>query len=200
MILDLIPEAARACPAIDEGRRQGDALHPHPTTDAARQAELRARAWARSSRGFGHAKLLIVTDGMIINSACSGGLCDALTAGGARFVVFDRITRRADPLIGRGIAFYRENDCDAIVAVGGGSMDSTKAIAIAIANPKPLRSLAGYLKGLQPRRYRSTPCRPPPGRARSHRRGRDRRPRRTLEDRHRRSAARAASWRRWTRR
>ena len=77
-------------------------------------------------------------------------LTDALSEGGAAYVVFDEITPDAPiPLIERGIEFYREHDCDAIVAVGGGSsMDASKAIAVSIANPKKsLRSLAGYFKG-----------------------------------------------------
>jgi alcohol dehydrogenase len=78
-------------------------------------------------------------------------LTDALTAGGA---VTSCSTRsrptRLSPHRESGIAFYREHDCDAIVAVGGGSsIDASKAIAVSIANPKQvLRSLAGYFKGL----------------------------------------------------
>jgi len=77
------------------------------------------------------------------------GLTDALTEGGAEYVVFDEITPDAPiPLIERGIAFFKEHGCDAIVAVGGGSsIDSAKAIAMAVPNPKPIRSLAGYFKG-----------------------------------------------------
>ena len=99
--------------------------------------------------GFGHEKLLIVTDAVISRLGLLKSLTDALSAGGAQYVVFDEITPDAPiPLIERGLDFYREHDCDAIVAVGGGSsMDSAKAIAMAIANPKPLRSLAGYFKG-----------------------------------------------------
>jgi alcohol dehydrogenase len=91
-------------------------------------------------------------------------LTDALTAGGAQYVVFDEITPDAPiPLIEKGIAFYKEHGCDAIVAVGGGSsMDASKAIAVAIANPKPLRGLAGYLKGLNVTPVPSTLCPPPP--------------------------------------
>ena len=79
------------------------------------------------------------------------GLTDALKAGGAQFVVFDEITPDAPiPLIQKGIDFYQEHDCDAIVAFGGGSsMDASKAIAVAVSNPKPLNQLAGYLKGLR---------------------------------------------------
>jgi alcohol dehydrogenase len=99
--------------------------------------------------GFGHSKVLIVTDSVISKLGLLKGLQDALTEGGAQSVVFDEITPDAPiPLVERGIAFCRDNDCDAIVAFGGGSsMDSAKAIAMAVANPKPLRQLAGYFKG-----------------------------------------------------
>ena len=102
--------------------------------------------------GFGHSKILIVTDSIISKLGLLKGLTDALTEGGARFVVFDEITPDAPiPLIEKAIDFYKEHDCDAIVAFGGGSsMDASKAIAVSVANPgKSLRQLAGYLKGLR---------------------------------------------------
>ncbi len=101
--------------------------------------------------GFGHRKILIVTDSIISKLGLLNSLTDALTAGGAQFVVFDEITADAPiPLIQKGIDFFQEQDCDAIVAFGGGSsMDASKAIAVAVANPKPLNQLAGYLKGLR---------------------------------------------------
>ena len=101
--------------------------------------------------GFGHTKILIVTDSIISKLGLLKDLTDALTAGGAKYVVFDEITADAPiPLIEKGIEFYQAHDCDAIVAFGGGSsMDASKAIAVAISNPKPLRKLAGYLKGLK---------------------------------------------------
>jgi alcohol dehydrogenase class IV len=101
--------------------------------------------------GFGHAKTLIVTDAVIAKLGLLKDLTDALAAGGAAWATFDEITPDAPiPLIERGIDFYREHGCEAIVAVGGGSsMDAAKAIAVSIANPKKnLRSLAGYFKGL----------------------------------------------------
>ena len=101
--------------------------------------------------GFGHAKILIVTDSVISQLGLLKDLTDALNAGGTKYVVFDEITADAPiPLIEKGIEFYQAHDCDAIVAFGGGSsMDASKAIAVAISNPKPLRKLAGYLKGLR---------------------------------------------------
>lgn len=100
--------------------------------------------------GFGHSKILIVTDSIIAKLGLLKPLTDALTAGGAQYVVFDEITPDAPiPLIEKGIEFFKTHDCDAIVAFGGGSsMDASKAIALAVKNPKPLRQLAGYLKGL----------------------------------------------------
>lgn len=102
--------------------------------------------------GFGHRKILIVTDSIISKLGLLKGLTDALTAGGAQFVVFDEITPDAPiPLVERGIEFFEEHRCDAIVAFGGGSsMDASKVIAVAAANPgKRLRQLAGYFKGLR---------------------------------------------------
>ena len=102
--------------------------------------------------GFGHGKILIVTDSIISKLGLLDDLTDALTAGGAEYGVFDAITPDAPiPLIEAGIDFYLENACDAIVAFGGGSsMDASKAIAAAVSNPgKSLRELAGYFKGLQ---------------------------------------------------
>ncbi|MEI7591336.1 MAG: iron-containing alcohol dehydrogenase, partial [Deltaproteobacteria bacterium] len=105
----------------------------------------------QSIAGFGHSKILIVTDSIISKLGLLNGLTDALTAGGAEYVVFDEITPDAPiPLIEKGIAFYRSHGCDAIVAFGGGSsMDASKAIAVAVANNKSLRQLAGYFKGLR---------------------------------------------------
>jgi alcohol dehydrogenase class IV len=106
----------------------------------------------QSVAGFGHSKILIVTDSIISKLGLLKDLTDALTAGGAEYVVFDEITPDAPiPLIERGIDFFTAHDCDAIVAFGGGSsMDASKAIAVAVSNPnKSLRQLAGYFKGLR---------------------------------------------------
>ena len=72
--------------------------------------------------GFGHEKILIVTDSIISKLGLLKGMTDAITAGGCQYVVFDEITPDAPiPLIEKGIAFFEEHGCDAIVAVGGGS-------------------------------------------------------------------------------
>ena len=100
--------------------------------------------------GFGHRKILIVTDRVVAEMGLPDALINALTEGGTAHAVFDAITADAPiPVIEKGIAFYRKHGCDAIVAFGGGSpMDAAKAIALAVANKKPLPKLVGYFKGL----------------------------------------------------
>ncbi len=153
MILDLIPESARATglSALMKGAGMVTRYLPIPQPTLLVGPGASARL-GRAISGFGHSRILIVTDAMITRLGLIEPLTAALTAGGTRHVVFDRITPDAPiPLVESGIEFYRDHDCDAIVAFGGGSaMDAAKAIAVAIANPgKDLRSLAGYFKGLR---------------------------------------------------
>lgn len=109
-----------------------------------------SRRLGQTIAGFGHRKILIVTDGIIAKLGLQDGLTDALTKGGATFVVFDEVTPDAPiPLIEQGMKFYQSKGCDAIVAFGGGSaMDAAKTIALAVANRKKPRQLVGYFKGL----------------------------------------------------
>ncbi|MGZ5156562.1 MAG: iron-containing alcohol dehydrogenase [Caldimonas sp.] len=98
---------------------------------------------------FGYRKLLVVTDAPIRRLGLLTPMTDALAAAGAAFVVFDEVTQDAPiPEIERGIALFRAEACDAIVAFGGGSvMDTAKTIGLAAANDKHPRELAGYFKG-----------------------------------------------------
>lgn len=153
MILDLIPNSARATglSAIMKGAGLVTRFLPIPQPTLLVGPGSSARL-GQAVAGFGHEKIMIVTDSMISKLGLLESLKAALTEGGTEFAVFDEITPDAPiPLIERGIDFYRQHDCDAIIAFGGGSsMDAAKAIAVAIANPgKPLRSLAGYFKGLR---------------------------------------------------
>jgi alcohol dehydrogenase len=151
VILDLIPESTRAMglSALMKGAGRVTRFLPVPQPALLVGPGSSARL-GQAIAGFGHTKILIVTDAIIAKLGLLKGMTDALTAGGVDYVVFDEITPDAPiPLVERGIEFYRQHDCDAIVAFGGGSaMDASKAIAVSIANPrKSLRSLAGYFKG-----------------------------------------------------
>ena len=109
-----------------------------------------SRRLGQTIAGFGHSRILIVTDAVVAKLGLLDGLTDALTQGGVAFVVFDAVTPDAPiPLIEEGMKFYRAKRCDAIVAFGGGSaMDAAKTIALAVANKKKPRQLVGYFKGL----------------------------------------------------
>jgi alcohol dehydrogenase class IV len=153
VILDLIPEAPRATglSALMKGAGMVTRFLPIPRPTLLVGPGSSGRL-GQAVAGFGHTKLMIVTDAMIVKLGLLKDLTDALKAGGAEYAVFDEITPDAPiPLVERAIDFYRAAGCDAIVAVGGGSsMDAAKAVAVAIANPgKPLRKLAGYFKGLR---------------------------------------------------
>jgi alcohol dehydrogenase class IV len=99
---------------------------------------------------FGHRRLLLVTDAEITRLGLAASLTDALTAAGIDFVVFDAVLPDAPiPLVEEGLALFKAEACDGIVAVGGGSvMDSAKVIGLAAANHKPVADLAGYFRGL----------------------------------------------------
>lgn len=105
---------------------------------------------ARAVAGFGHQKILIVTDRIIVRLGLPDALTAALTEGGVAFTVFDEITADAPiPLIEKGIDIFKAEGCDAIVAFGGGSaIDAAKAIGLSVANHKHPRKLVGYFKGL----------------------------------------------------
>jgi alcohol dehydrogenase class IV len=101
--------------------------------------------------GFGHRKILIVTDPVVSRMGLPRALTNALSAGGVAHVTFDAVTADAPiPVIEKGIAAFRRHRCDAIVAFGGGSpMDAAKTIALSVANNKHPSKLVGYFRGLR---------------------------------------------------
>ena len=66
-----------------------------------------------------------------------------------RTIIYDQV--RPDPTMAQVeemVGIYRENHCDSIIAIGGGSnMDAAKALAARIARPdKTLRQMRGVMK------------------------------------------------------
>ncbi len=99
--------------------------------------------------GFGHRRVLLVSDAVITQLGLAAPLADALAAAGVQVVVFDAVTPDAPiPVVEQGLALYTSERCEAIVAFGGGSvMDVAKVIGLAAANGKHPRELVGYFKG-----------------------------------------------------
>ena len=104
----------------------------------------------RTIGAFGHRRILVVTDAVIVRLGLAQPCLAALAAGGTATVVYDEITADAPiALVEKGIDVYRRKGCDAILAFGGGSvLDAAKAIGLSAANDKHPRRLVGYFRGL----------------------------------------------------
>ena len=77
-------------------------------------------------------KALVVTDPMMVKLGNAKLVCDVLEQGGAEYAVFDGVTGEpTDKMIDSGLAVYKSECCDFLVAVGGGSpIDAMKAIGV----------------------------------------------------------------------
>lgn len=81
-------------------------------------------------------KALIVTGKHVVRLECFSKVTDILEKNGQEYVVFSGITGEPDDrMINEGTKLYREEKCDFLIAVGGGSpLDSMKAIAALAVN------------------------------------------------------------------
>lgn len=81
-------------------------------------------------RGFG-GKPLVVTGRIVKKTEAFASLQSSLENWSLRYAVFDGVTGEpTDQMIEAGVRAYREENCDFLIAIGGGSpLDSAKAIA-----------------------------------------------------------------------
>ena len=96
-------------------------------------------------------RVLIVTGAGIVRRGQTDELIAALDKKGVETVIFTGVL--PDPtfaVVNAGLDMLRQEECDAVVAFGGGSaMDTAKVIAVAGANKCGPERLAGYFKGLK---------------------------------------------------
>lgn len=80
--------------------------------------------------GFGR-KALVVTGKIVVTTEAMKKLAETLAARKIEYSVFDGITGEpTDQMIQEGVRRYREDRCDFLIGIGGGSpLDSAKAIA-----------------------------------------------------------------------
>lgn len=100
-------------------------------------------------------KPLLVTDPNLIKCDFTKVLIDDLQNKGVDVVVFDKVMPNpTTDLIYEGEKVYRDNNCDCLITIGGGSsMDCAKTIGARIAHPnKAINKMAGILKV-----YKKTP-------------------------------------------
>jgi len=88
------------------------------------------------ARNFGAQRALVVTDPGLAQTVWLKKVLGSLDAENIPWVVFRDITPNPkDHEVAAGVQFYRDNGCDIIIAMGGGSpMDCAKGIGIAHAN------------------------------------------------------------------
>ena len=94
-------------------------------------------------------RVLLVTDNGLVNLGVPNGLMDAMKEKGLPFELFSDIQPNPTDLnVEAGYKVFKENNCDGIIAFGGGSpMDCAKGIAAKNAHPrKKVSQLQGLLK------------------------------------------------------
>jgi 4-hydroxybutyrate dehydrogenase len=91
---------------------------------------------------------LIVADKGVTTAGLTGRVIAALPAG-TRHALFDDVpTNPTEEAVEAALAVYRGENCDGLIAIGGGSpMDLAKGVAILAANPAPLQQYAAVLGG-----------------------------------------------------
>ncbi len=93
--------------------------------------------------------VLIVTDQGVYKLGLTKDLEDALERNDIKYTVYkDTVPNPTTENVETAKDLYIENNCEALIAVGGGSsMDCAKGVGIRIARPdKPLKHFAGVLK------------------------------------------------------
>jgi alcohol dehydrogenase class IV len=97
---------------------------------------------------LGMKKILIVTDKVLVEIGLLKTIEERLKAEGVSYIIYDGIL--PDPTydqIEAGLEILKNNQCEAILAVGGGSpIDASKAIAARATNDKSLEKMAGLFK------------------------------------------------------
>lgn len=99
----------------------------------------------RYARNFGLRKVLVVTDPGVQAAHWPGDVLRSLEAEGIEHCVFAHVTpnpREED--VAQGSALYMNEQCDGIIAIGGGSvLDCAKGIGIVSTNQLPILSFEG---------------------------------------------------------
>jgi len=97
---------------------------------------------------LGVKKGLIVTDEVLSKLGVLEGAKKALSENKIQFAVYDRIsTEPTVDYVREGVRIYKENGCDFLLAIGGGSaIDTAKAIAVMVTNPGSIEDYKGLGK------------------------------------------------------
>jgi len=99
----------------------------------------------RHAMNLGATKVLIVTDPGIQKAGWTSKVEDSLRKLDIGFITYNNVTPNPkDHEVMAGVDVYRDNDCDLIIAVGGGSpMDCAKGIGVVAGNPMDILDFEG---------------------------------------------------------
>ena len=92
--------------------------------------------------------VLVVTDNVILNLGLMDGFLEAMDKAKVKYTVFSNVNPNpTDENVEEGLKLFKENDCQGIVAFGGGSpIDCAKGIAARNAHPrKTIADLQGLI-------------------------------------------------------
>lgn len=97
---------------------------------------------------MGTRRVLIVTDAMLVKIGLIDEIRARLTELGVEFFIYDGV--QPDPTVDQieaGLEMLRQHDCEAILAVGGGSpIDAAKVIGARATNDKPVQKMEGLFR------------------------------------------------------
>jgi alcohol dehydrogenase len=97
------------------------------------------------ARNFGASRVLVVSDCGVCDAGWTGKVIESLEEEGLSYSIFTGVTSnpKAEEVM-QGARFYKKEECDVIVAVGGGSpMDCAKGIGVVSANGKNILDYVG---------------------------------------------------------
>lgn len=99
----------------------------------------------RYARNFGMKQVLLVTDPGVRTAGWADAVGESLAEAGITFTIFDAISvNPRSRQVMSGMEVYRSEECNGIVAVGGGSpMDCAKGIGIAGSNMRDILTFEG---------------------------------------------------------
>ncbi|MBE6926995.1 MAG: iron-containing alcohol dehydrogenase [Ruminococcaceae bacterium] len=93
-------------------------------------------------------RVLVVTDKGLIKSGTAGKITAVMDDAKINYVVYDGVEPNPSVrIVNEAFEFYKKNDCNVIIAVGGGSpIDVAKAVSILSANGGKIQDYNGYNK------------------------------------------------------
>ncbi len=106
----------------------------------------------KQAKILGGSKALVVTDKPLIRANIVKKVTDYLESSGVEFVIYDGV--QPNPTVDNvheGVDIYKKENCDIIIAVGGGSpIDCAKGIGLVITNGGSIKDYEGLDKSEKP--------------------------------------------------